>query len=110
MQVDTISNYIRGWYVGDFSPSIHQTSEFEVGLLTHKKGEVWEAHFHKKAREINLLLEGRMLIHGIELSAGQLFVLEPWEVADPIFLEDCKVLVIKTPSVKGDKYIIGRNQ
>ena len=45
-----------------------------------------------------------MLMHGFELTAGQVFILEPWEVADPIFLEDCKVLVIKTPSVKGDKY------
>lgn len=109
MIVDDISNYMRGWFVGDFVPAIHKTSEFEVGLLIHKKGEVWDSHFHKRAREINLLIEGRMLMHGTEISAGQIFVLEPWEIADPIFLEDCKVLVIKTPSVKGDKYIIGEN-
>lgn len=104
MIVDRIDNFTRGWFVGDFEPSIHRTSAFEVGVLNHKKGEKWSAHFHKKAREINLLLEGKMLMHGFELTAGQVFILEPWEVADPIFLEDCKVLVIKTPSVKGDKY------
>lgn len=109
MIVDSITNYTRGWYVGDFTPSIHSTPQFEVGLLIHKKGEAWASHFHKKAREINLLIEGKMLMHGIELVAGQLFVLEPWEIADPVFLEDCKVLVIKTPSVKDDKYEIGGN-
>ena len=104
MIVDDIQNYVRGWFIGDFEPSVHKTPLFEVGVLTHKKGEKWSAHFHKKAREINLLLEGRMLMHGIELIAGQIFILEPWEVADPVFLEDCKVLVVKSPSIKGDKY------
>jgi quercetin dioxygenase-like cupin family protein len=104
MIVDRIDKYTRGWFVGDFDPSIHQTKEFEVGVLTHKKGEKWASHYHKQSREINLLLEGSMLMHGIEIHKGSIFVLEPWEVADPIFLEDCKVLVIKTPSIKGDKY------
>lgn len=104
MIIDHISKYTRGWFVGNFEPSVYKTSDFEVGVLVHKRGEVWTPHFHKKSREINLLLEGKMLMHGIELNAGQVFILEPWEVADPIFLEDCKVLVVKTPSVKGDKY------
>ena len=104
MIIDDISKYTRGWFVGNFEPSAHKTSDFEVGVLVHKKGEHWSPHFHKTSREINLLLEGKMLMHGIELTSGQVFILEPWEVADPIFLEDCKVLVIKTPSVKGDKY------
>ena len=35
---------------------------------------------------------------------GTIFVLEPNEVADPIFHEDCQVLCVKVPSIKGDKY------
>lgn len=104
MIVDLLDNYHRGWFIGNFSPSIHTTNEFEVAVLTHKKGEVWGSHYHKQAREINVLLEGKMLMHGRQICQGMIFVLEPWEVADPIFLEDCKVLCIKTPSIKGDKY------
>ena len=106
MIIDFLKNYYRGWFVGDFNPSIHLTKDFEVGILFHKKNEKWPTHYHKKAREINVLLEGKMLIHEQEINEGMIFVLEPWEIADPIFLEDCKVLVIKSKSVKGDKYEI----
>lgn len=30
----------------------------------------------------------------------------PNDVAVPEFLTDCEVIVVKTPSVKGDKYIV----
>jgi quercetin dioxygenase-like cupin family protein len=104
MIIYDLSKYTRGWFVGDFSPSIFNTKDFEVGILTHKKDEIWPKHFHKIAKEINVLLEGKMIIQDKEILPGQIFVLEPWEIANPIFLEDCKVLVIKTPSIKGDKY------
>ena len=37
---------------------------------------------------------------------GDIFILHPFEIADPIFLEDCTVLIIKTPSKPGDKFTI----
>jgi hypothetical protein len=30
------------------------------------------------------------------------------EVAAPVFLEDCQVVVIKVPSLPGDKYIVDK--
>ena len=45
-----------------------------------------------------------MTIQGKELNSGDIFVLEPYEVADPIFLEDCNLIVVKTPSIPGDKF------
>ena len=47
-----------------------------------------------------------MMIQNTELNEGDIFILKPYEIADPIFLEDCTVLIIKTPSIPGDKYII----
>jgi hypothetical protein len=47
-----------------------------------------------------------MRIQGKEIEENQIFILEPYEVADPIFLEDCTVVVIKTPSVPGDKFVV----
>ena len=50
-----------------------------------------------------------MKMHGQILEAGTLFIMERMEVADPEFLEDCEVLIIKTPSVPGDKYEVNRS-
>ena len=47
-----------------------------------------------------------MTIQNKELNEGDIFILRPYEIADPIFLEDCTVLIIKTPSVPGDKFVI----
>ena len=41
------------------------------------------------------------------MEAGDIFILEPFEIADPEFLEDCDLVIIKTPSLPGDKYPIG---
>jgi len=45
-----------------------------------------------------------MIINGVSISVGDVFVLEPYDVAEPEFLEDCKILCVKAPSVPGDKY------
>lgn len=106
MIVNNIKNYHRGWFLGNFQPSIFQTKEFEVAILTHTKGEYWPEHYHKIATEINVLLEGKMSVNGIEINVNDIFVFEPNESSAPIFYENCKVLCIKTPSVIGDKYEI----
>jgi len=45
-----------------------------------------------------------MSICGEEILPGEIFVLEPGEVAEPTFHEDCKIVCIKTPSLPKDKY------
>lgn len=104
MNIYRIDDYFRGWYVGDFEPTCFKTKDFEVGLLTHIKGEIWPNHIHKISTEINLLLEGEMIIGGKKISQGDIFIIYPNEVSDPTFLTDCKLVVIKTPSIIGDKY------
>jgi hypothetical protein len=47
-----------------------------------------------------------MKIQNQIIEEGDIFILSPYEIADPIFLEDCEVLIVKTPSVPGDKYEI----
>ena len=106
MQVFNIDSFHRGWFVGNFEPSCFKQEGFEVGYLTHKQGEKWDAHFHKISTEINLLLEGEMVIQGTKLKRGDVFILSPNEIADPEFLTDCSLIVIKSPSIPGDKYLI----
>lgn len=104
MKMHNINDMWRGWFVGNFEPCAYKTEIFEVGLLKHKKGEKWAKHYHKIATEINCLIAGKMVICNKEINVGDIFTLEPNEVADPEFLEDCTLIVIKTPSCIGDKY------
>ena len=104
MIVENITNYKRGWFIGNFEPSILKTEGFEVGILNHKKGEDWPAHYHAQATEYNVLLEGSMKIGGHLINEGDIFVIHTYEIAEPEFLTDCRILVVKTPSVIGDKF------
>lgn len=99
-----VKDFTRGWLIGDFEPCIMRTKDFEVGILLHKKGEDWPKHYHKIADEHNVLISGKMEINGTHFEAGDIFTIEKGEVSKPTFHEDCMILVIKVPSVIGDKY------
>ena len=101
-----LDSMYRGWFVGDFEPSVYKTKDFEVGYLTHKKGEMWDVHYHEKMIEVNLLIKGKMILNDLELNENDIFVIRKDELACPIFLEDCHIIVIKIPSVPGDKIIL----
>ena len=104
MKIFRQQKWVGGWFVGDFEPSAFNTSAFEVCHKQHPKGERWPKHFHKVATEINYVLSGTMTLQGNEFKPGDVFILEPGEVADPEFLTDVELIVIKSPSVKNDKY------
>jgi quercetin dioxygenase-like cupin family protein len=104
LKLEKLDNMTGGWFIGDFEPSILRTSAFEVAVHRYKAGDSWPVHTHKKATEYNLLVQGTMVLQEQRLESGTLFVLDPWEVADPKFLTDCLVVIVKVPSVPGDKY------
>ena len=39
IKMNNIKNMTRGWFIGNFEPSVYKTKDFEVGYLTHNKGE-----------------------------------------------------------------------
>jgi len=113
MDIFKIEEMKGGWFAGNFEPTAFKTDKFEAAIHSYKKGEIKEAHFHKEATEVNYLLEGKFILQNYdgngsskELNKGDVFIIHPFEIADPLFLEDCKIIVIKTPSVIGDKYTI----
>lgn len=104
MIIENISNMFRGWFIGNFDPAVYKTTNFEVGILHHHKGQKWPKHFHKEAIEINVLISGSMKINGIVIKPNDIFIIQKNEVANPEFLDDCTIVCVKTPSVPGDKY------
>lgn len=99
-----IDEFYRGWFIGNFEPTLLKTDQFEVSILKHTKGEQWAKHYHAIATEYNVLLTGSMKINGEPMVEGDVFVIEPGEAAEPEFLEDCTLVCVKTPSLPGDKY------
>lgn len=90
--------------MGNFLPTAHHLEAAEVAFKVHPKGDKVTAHVHREATEINLLIRGKMSLRGVTLNAGTVFVIEPGEAVDPVFMKDCELIVVKTPSVPGDKY------
>ena len=103
MKIFKLSEMIGGWYVGNFEPTSY-AANFEVGYKIHKKGEKWDVHYHKDSDEITLLVKGRMKMQDTIIESGEIFVIPKYEIADPVFLEDCFTVVVKTKSNTNDKY------
>ena len=104
MKIHRIDDMTKGWFVGNFEPSIFKTEEFEVGHHKHPKGDPTQNHYHKKSTEINVIIKGKMIVNGKELKAGDIFSFEPYEVAEAEFLEDTELIVVRNASVPDDKY------
>ncbi len=77
-----LSDTTRGWVIGDFEPSLLKTKDFEVGILTHLKGEQWPAHYQKQGTEYNILIKGRMNVCNTELEEGDTFIKVPGDSKD----------------------------
>ena len=98
----------KGWFVGNFKPTAFKTKDCEVAYVRHFKDQEWEKHFHKIATEITFIIKGKIKINDTVFSSGDIFVIEPNEIVDPIFLEDSEVVIVKVPSDINDKYNIER--
>lgn len=104
MEIYDLEDMKDGWFVGNFSPTAYP-ADFEVCYKQHSKGERWDTHYHKKATEINLLISGKMKINDTVIHAGQVFVIHPYYVSSPEFLEDCRLVIVKTISDPKDKFL-----
>lgn len=106
MRIDDINRFKNGWLVGSFLPSLFPCGSVEIAIHDYKKDYIGEAHYHKIATEYNVIISGRVFVNThIELCAGEIFIYRPGEISNVRFAEDTKLLIIKTPSVPGDKYL-----
>lgn len=105
MNTYRLENFTRGWFVGDFSPSIIQTQDVEVAVQHYPAGAVELEHVHKIATEVTLILAGRVDISGIQLQAGDIIEIEPGEYARFKAIEATTTVVVKYPGAKNDKYL-----
>ncbi len=105
MKVAKLDDMIKGWFVGNFEPSLINTNDVEVAVKEYNKGDSEEKHYHKIATEITVIVSGKVKMNGIEYSKGDIIVTEPNEATDFVALEDTVNTVVKFPGANDDKYL-----
>jgi quercetin dioxygenase-like cupin family protein len=93
-----------GWFVGNFGPTSLHSSAAEVAVKRYRAGEVEAAHSHRLGTEVTLIVEGSAVMCGRELGSGDILVLEPGTVTGFRAITEVTTVVVKTPSIPGDKY------
>jgi hypothetical protein len=99
-----LNEMIGGWMVGDFEPACLRTTACEVACKSYVAGDTEPAHVHRIATELTLIASGRVTMNGRTFVAGDIIILEPGEPADFAALDPTMTVVLKMPSVRGDKY------
>jgi mannose-6-phosphate isomerase-like protein (cupin superfamily) len=102
-----LDGFTKGWFVGNFSPTLIPTDAVEVAVKHYKAGEAEQAHYHKVATELTLVVSGRVRMSGEEVGPGEIVRIEPGQATDFTPLTDATTVVVKLPCVKGDKYMSG---
>jgi quercetin dioxygenase-like cupin family protein len=105
MKKNNLNNMVKGWFVGNFEPSLLKTNDVEVGIKEYKKGDYEVSHHHKIATEITVIISGKVKMNHQIYNKGDIIVIEPNESTDFLALEDVITSVVKIPGANNDKYI-----
>lgn len=98
-------DFKNGWFVGQFEPTLINSEGVEVAIQHFSAGEYVAPHHHKIAVELTAIIEGHARMSGLDLGPGDIVRIEPGESTDFIPLTDVTTVVVKAPSVAGDKYL-----
>jgi quercetin dioxygenase-like cupin family protein len=110
MKVDKLDRMVKGWFVGNFEPTVIKTNDVEVAVKKYKAGDYESAHYHKIATEITVIISGEVEMNGKKFIEGDIIVIEPNEPTDFRVLKDTITAVVKYPGANNDKYLVGEKQ
>ena len=51
MKTARLNDMIKGWFVGNFEPTLYRTNDCEVAVKRYLKGDCEKKHHHKIATE-----------------------------------------------------------
>lgn len=107
MKIARLEDMIKGWFIGNFEPTLIKTNDVEVAVKEYNKGDYEAKHYHKIATEITVVITGRVRMNGVEYKKGDIIVMEPNDATDFECLEDgTQNVVVKYPGVNSDKYLV----
>lgn len=100
-----LKDFIGGWLVGHFTPTLVTNHDVEVAVKLYQAGDHEQCHHHRVATEYTVIASGRVRMNQQEYSAGQIIQIDPGQLTDFEAIEATTTVVIKTPSVPDDKFI-----
>ena len=104
MKVFHLKDMAKGWFVGNFTPTVLSTGDVEVAVKKYKAGEYESAHYHKIATEITVITDGEVRMNGNTFISGDIIVIEPNQATDFLAITDVTTTVVKYPGANDDKY------
>ncbi len=104
MQKSNLSEMTKGWFIGDFEPSLLKTTAAEVAVKHYKAGDSEAWHYHKIATEFTVVISGAIRMNGVRYSEGDIITIPPGEGTDFEALSDTCTAVVKIPGAPNDKY------
>jgi hypothetical protein len=105
MEKHNLKDFTKGWFLGNFNPTLLKTHDFEVAVKRYNKGDYEDEHFHEIATEWTVMIEGSAKMNDVILHKDDIVIVYPGDAVKFEALEDCSTVVIKSPSIKNDKYL-----
>ena len=106
MRVAKLKNMVKGWFIGNFTPTLCATNDVEVAVKQYRAGDAEQAHYHKIATEFTVILSGKVRMNGMEYTKGDIVIMEPGDITDFKALEDTVNVVVKIPGANDDKFVV----
>lgn len=105
MKTAQLKDFTKGWFVGNFTPSLIQTEDVEIAVKTYQAEDHEASHYHKIGTEITVVISGEITMNQVKYQAGDIVVTEPGEWSEFHCLADATLVVVKYPGASNDKYI-----
>ena len=106
MKTAKLEDMVKGWFIGNFEPSLCKTEGVEVAVKRYQRGDSEALHHHKIATEYTVVISGRVAMNGVEYGEGDIIVMEPDEATDFECLADGTInVVVKLPGATDDKFL-----
>lgn len=105
MKTANLDKMVKGWFVGNFEPTLLMTEACEVAVKHYKVGESEQLHHHRIATEVTVVVSGRVRMCDREWGPGDIVVLEPGDATAFEALTDACNVVVKMPGATNDKYL-----
>jgi hypothetical protein len=102
-----LAEMVKGWFVGNFSPTILKTEACEVAVKNYRAGDREDWHYHKIATEVTVILSGVVEMNGERHGTGEIIQIDPLEGTDFYAVTDTTTVVVKIPGATHDKYLRG---
>lgn len=105
MKIAKLGDMTKGWFIGNFSPTLFPTEAVEVAVKEYPAGFSEEWHYHKIATEFTVIVSGEVVMNGKRYGSGDIIIVAPGEGTDFKTLTPVITTVVKLPGATHDKYL-----